>query len=47
MNRSQTARRSSGHTWISATPEIYTDTDEQARRDALTRPQSLLGETQD
>ena len=36
-----------GHTWISTTLEIYTDTDEQARRDALTRLQSLLGETQD
>ena len=36
-----------GHTRISTTLEIYTDTDEQARRDALTRLQSLLGETQD
>ena len=35
-----------GHTRISTTLEIYTDTDEQARRDALTRLQSLLGETQ-
>jgi len=36
-----------GHTRISTTLEIYTDTDEQARRDALTRLQSLLGESQD
>ena len=36
-----------GHTRISTTLEIYTDTDEQARRDALTRLRSLLGETQD
>ena len=36
-----------GHTRISTTLEIYTDTDEQARRDALTRLQSLLGGTQD
>jgi hypothetical protein len=35
-----------GHTRISTTLEIYTDTDEQARRNALTRLQSLLGETQ-
>jgi len=35
-----------GHTRISTTLEIYTDTDEQARRDALTRLQSLLGESQ-
>ena len=35
-----------GHTRISTTLEIYTDTDEQARRDALTRLQSLLGEAQ-
>jgi integrase len=35
-----------GHTRISTTLEIYTDTDEQARRDALTRLQSLLGDTQ-
>jgi integrase len=35
-----------GHTRISTTLEIYTDTDEQARRDALTRLQDLLGETQ-
>jgi hypothetical protein len=35
-----------GHTRTSSTLEIYTDTDEQARRDALTRLQSLLGETQ-
>ena len=34
-----------GHTRISTTLEIYTDTDEQARRDALTRLQSLLGDT--
>jgi integrase len=31
-----------GHTRISTTLEIYTDTDEHARRDALTRLQSLL-----
>jgi integrase len=30
------------HTRISTTLEIYTDTDEQARRDALTRLQDLL-----
>jgi len=35
-----------GHTRISTTLEIYTDTDEQARRDALTRLQVLLGESQ-
>jgi len=35
-----------GHTRISTTLEIYTDTDEQARRDALARLQSLLGDTQ-
>jgi integrase len=35
-----------GHTRISTTLETYTDTDEQARRDALTRLQSLLGDTQ-
>jgi integrase len=31
-----------GHTRISTTLEIYTDTDEEARRDALTRLQDLL-----
>jgi len=35
-----------GHTWISTTLEICTDTDEDARRDALTRLQTLLGEIQ-
>jgi site-specific recombinase XerD len=35
-----------GHTRISTTLEIYTDTHEQARRDALTRLQSLLSATQ-
>jgi integrase len=35
-----------GHTRISTTLEIYTDTDQQARREALTRLQSLLGDTQ-
>jgi integrase len=36
-----------GHTRISTTLEIYTDTDEQARRDALTRLHGLLDEAQD
>jgi integrase len=31
-----------GHTRISTTLEIYTDTDEHARRDALTRLHGLL-----
>jgi site-specific recombinase XerD len=31
-----------GHTRISTTLEIYTDTDEEARRDALTRLHELL-----
>ncbi len=35
-----------GHTRISTTLEIYTDTDEQARREALTRLQRLLDEGQ-
>jgi integrase len=35
-----------GHTRISTTLEIYTDTDEQARRDALTRLRGLLGEAE-
>jgi integrase len=35
-----------GHTRISTTLEIYTDTDEQARRDALTRLQGLLDQPQ-
>ncbi|HTX80842.1 MAG TPA: site-specific integrase [Streptosporangiaceae bacterium] len=33
-----------GHTRISTTLEIYTDTDEEARRDALTRLHGLLGQ---
>jgi integrase len=33
-----------GHTRISTTLEIYTDTDEQARRDALDRLHDLLDE---
>jgi integrase len=36
-----------GHTQISTTLETYTDTDEQARREALTRLHRLLGEGQD
>ena len=36
-----------GHTRISTTLEIYTDTDEQARRDSLTRLDGLLGQAQD
>ena len=36
------ARTILGHTGISATLEIYTDTGEQARRDALTRLHGLL-----
>ena len=36
-----------GHTRISTRLEIYTDTDEDARRDALTRLEGLLGETDD
>lgn len=35
-----------GHTRISTTLEIYTDTDEPARREALTRLQKLLDEGQ-
>jgi site-specific recombinase XerD len=35
-----------GHTRISTTLEIYTDTDEAARRDALTRLQRLLDDGQ-
>jgi integrase len=35
-----------GHTRISTTLEIYTDTDEEARRDALTRLHGLLGNGQ-
>ncbi|MFI5062805.1 MAG: site-specific integrase [Streptosporangiales bacterium] len=35
-----------GHTRISATLEIYTDTDEHARRDALTRLHGLLDQGQ-
>lgn len=33
-----------GNTRISTTLEIYTDTDEQASRDALTRLHDLFGE---
>jgi integrase len=33
-----------GHTRISTTLEIYIDTDEQARREALTRLHGLLGQ---
>jgi integrase len=36
------AQRILGHTRISTTLEIYTDTDDQARRDALTRLHDLL-----
>lgn len=35
-----------GHTRISTTLEIYTNVDEQARRDALTRLHGLLDESQ-
>jgi hypothetical protein len=35
-----------GHTRISTTLEIYTDTDESARRDALTRLHGLLDQGQ-
>ncbi len=35
-----------GHTRISTTLEIYTDTDEAARRDALTRLHGLLDQGQ-
>ncbi len=35
-----------GHTRISTTLEIYTNVDEQARRDALTRLHGLFGERQ-
>jgi integrase len=35
-----------GHTRISTTLEIYTDTDDEARRDALTRLHALLDEGQ-
>jgi hypothetical protein len=37
-----TRRRSSGHTRISITLEIYTHTDEPGRHDALTRLPGLL-----
>lgn len=40
------AQRILGHTRISTTLEIYTDTDEQASRDALTRLHSLLQSNQ-
>ena len=36
-----------GHARITTTLEIYTDTDDQARRDALTRLHGLLGDGQD
>jgi integrase len=36
-----------GHTRISTTLEIYTNTDEEARRDALTRLHGLLDQGQD
>lgn len=36
-----------GHTRISTTLEIYTDTNDDARRDALTRLEGLLGEADD
>jgi integrase len=36
-----------GHTRIGTTLEIYTDTDEQARRDTLTRLRGLLDQAQD
>ncbi len=36
-----------GHTRISTTLEIYTDTDEQARRDAVTRLHDLLDQDED
>jgi hypothetical protein len=36
-----------GHTRISTTLEIYTDTDEAARRDALTRLHDLLDDSED
>jgi hypothetical protein len=36
------AQTSLGHTRISTTLEIYTDTDAQARRDAVTRLHDLL-----
>jgi len=36
-----------GHTRISTTLEIYTDTDEQARRDALTKLHDLFDQAQD
>ena len=32
-----------GHTRVSTTLEIYTDTDEEARREALTKLHDLLG----
>ena len=36
-----------GDTRISTTPEIYTDTDEAARRDALTRLHDWLDDSED
>jgi len=36
-----------GHARISTTLEIYTDTDEQARRDALTKLHDLFDQAQD
>ena len=38
------AQRILGHTRISTTLEIYTDTDEQASRDAVTRLYGLLNQ---
>ena len=35
-----------GHTRISTTLEIYTDTDEEARREALTRLHGLLDQAE-
>jgi integrase len=40
------AQRILGHTRISTTLEIYTDTDEQASRDALTRLHGLLNQSE-
>jgi len=42
----QDAQSILGHTRISTTLEIYTDTDEQARREALTRLHGLLDQGQ-
>jgi hypothetical protein len=40
------AQRILGHTRISTTLEIYTDTDEQASRNALTRLHRLLDQSE-